>query len=227
MMAFNETFKPDFLTQEMLDDLLSKAWYRIQQYMITTDLIVNSSHDQLLPVYWIRLNLQKYQRGRTYKKIMAANRRFQVTFKSFQITEETESLFLQYKQCIDFSSTDSVHEYLLGEGESAVFDSQCIEVRDDGKLIAVGYYDNGKKSSAGILNIYHPEYRKYSLGKFLILLKIEEAIRRGQLYYYPGYVCPENERFNYKLFADKNATEVFVRKTKEWLPYNEMIIPGL
>ena len=54
-----------------------------------------------------------------------------------------------------------------------------VQVRDGDKLIAVGYFDKGKTAIAGILNMYHPDYKQYSPGKFLMLKKLEYALSQG------------------------------------------------
>ncbi|MEJ7659632.1 MAG: hypothetical protein WKG07_08390 [Hymenobacter sp.] len=47
-----------------------------------------------------------------------------------------------------------------------------MEVRAEGHLIAAGIFDQGTRSLAGIVNFYDPDYRKYSLGKYLMLYEI-------------------------------------------------------
>ena len=80
-----------------------------------------------------------------------------------------------------------MQQWLLQEQTNNVYDTAMIEVRDQGKLIAAGIFDKGRQSIAGILNFYHPGYNKYSLGKYLMLLKIDYAIAHSKQWYYPGY----------------------------------------
>jgi len=217
-MIYYHTHSPDQMTGEMLDHYLKFGWYRIQQKMITTDLIVGED-ESLLPVFWIRFDLHKFKPGSSSRKIIKHNQQFTVTFKSFDISRETEELFNAYKSCTDFSLTDNVKDYLLGTEAMNVYNSVMIEVRDRQQLIAVGYFDEGNSSIAGILNFYHPAYKKHSLGKYLMLLKAEYAVKNRMHYYYPGYICSRNPKFDYKLFPDKSATEIFIRSRQEWLPY--------
>ena len=85
-----------------------------------------------------------------------------------------------------------------------------IKIRDKNKLIAVGYFDKGFKSIAGIMNIYHPEYNMYSLGKFLMLQKLQYAQSHNMNFYYTGYISTQSTRFDYKTFPDQNAVEVLL-----------------
>jgi len=50
-----------------------------------------------------------------------------------------------------------------------------IKIRDGAALVVAGYFDIGHQAISNILNFYHPAYKKYSLGKYLILKKIDWA----------------------------------------------------
>ena len=88
-------------------------------------------------------------------------------------------------------------------------------------LIAAGILDRGRRAIAGIINFYDPAYKKYGLGKYLVLLKYFYCVQQNIPWYYPGYYSPTYPKFDYKLFLDKNATEVFRREQQDWLPYTE------
>ncbi|MBC8082847.1 MAG: arginine-tRNA-protein transferase, partial [Hymenobacter sp.] len=77
----------------------------------------------------------------------------------------------------------------------------------------------GTRSLAGIMNFYHPAYRKHSLGKYLMLLKINHALSQQKTHYYPGYLVHNYPKFDYKLFACPAATEVYDCATGQWLPF--------
>ena len=53
----------------------------------------------------------------------------------------------------------------------------------------------------------------------LILKKLEEANRLKKAWFYPGYLSLHTTKFDYKLFPDVNATEVYNRLTDTWQPY--------
>lgn len=219
-MIYYETTYPERMDGEALDTGLAGGWYRIAQGFITTDLI--SQGDKLLPVFWLRIDLKRYRPSRSARRIAAKNAGYEVQIKPFAITDEIEALFTIYRQSIDFSVSETVAEYLLGAGETNAFDSRLIEVRDGGRLIAVGYFDLGKRSSTGILHFYDPALADQSLGKLLFLTEIEHALSEGYDYYYMGYLCCGNGKFDYKLFADVKSTEVFLRKRNRWVPYERM-----
>ena len=90
---------------------------------------------------------------------------------------------------------------------------------DGGLLIAAGFFDLGKNSAAGITCIYHPDYKKYSLGKYLMYLKMDFCLQEKLQYFYPGYVVPGYAPFDYKLDIGKASLQFLQLSSRQWLPY--------
>lgn len=216
-MIYYEHIYPTGINEQMLDAYLRKGWYRIQQMLITTDLI--TKEEEFIAVFWLRYRLQDYQHQKKSRKLLQAVKQFTVSIEPLQITDELEELYSRYRQPLDFDMSETVREYLQGDNETSVFHTQLLSIRDGGKLIAAGCYDEAADSLMGILNIYDPAYKKYSLGKVLLLLKLDEAKRLQKTYFYPGYMSLHTSKFDYKLFPDLKLTELYNRLTDEWLPY--------
>lgn len=218
-MILYDTYIPEYMSPAMLDDYLARGWYRIGQTMITTDWTIGEQ--SIYPVFWIRYALSRYNAGHSARKIIAANRHFTIHVTAAEITVENESLYQAYQTGIDFTVATTLKDALLGDSLQSVFSSRMIEVRDRGRLIAAGFFDEGIESVTGILNFFHPDYKKYSPGKFLFLQKINVALQQQKRYFYPGYISNCFTKFDYKLFADKQAVELFVRKQQTWKPFSE------
>lgn len=216
-MIYYQHFYPDAVSPELLDAYLSKGWYRIHQMLITTDLI--AKEDEFLAVFWLRYRLQDYRHSKKSKKLLQVCTQFSSSIEPLQFTDELEALFTKYREQLDFDMSESARAYLLGEKTENVFNSQLLTLRYNGQLIAAGCYDEAETSLTGILSIYDPAYKKYSLGKVLLLLKLEEAMRLGKTWFYPGYISLHTPKFDYKLFPDLEATEVYNRLTDAWQPY--------
>ena len=201
---------------KITDRYLAHGWFRMYDTMFTTDVI--ELDEQVLQVHWLRYRVSTMRLGKGQKEIVTRNRKFSLRYKPLVLNDETEALFAMYKVMKPFVGYTSLFQ-AFGSG-GLVFDTMVAEVRDENEvLIATGIFDTGKDSIAGIMNIYHPGYAKYSLGKFLIMAKINYcAVNRIPLYY-PGYITQSPSRFDYKLFPDKQSTEVFVSDTGEWVPY--------
>ena len=154
----------------LLDDYLAKGFYRYRQLLFTTFYIEYQAilHD----VFWLRTHVPSIKLSSSAQKLLKQNKRFSYTISHLQITEEMEALFALYREHVTFEHAQSVHDNLFGDSPNNIFESYVIKVYDGDILIALGCFDKGEKSIAGILNAYHPNYKKYSLGKFLILLKL-------------------------------------------------------
>ncbi|HYK47970.1 MAG TPA: hypothetical protein VEV83_22485 [Parafilimonas sp.] len=207
---------PENLTGRQLDEYLSRGWFRMGQTIFTTDVV--PLNDSVYAVYWLRIDLRRLKYGKTQKKLFVLNKNFTVTIQPLSINSELEDLFTLYRTAVDFTPPQSVEEYLFLGINQNIYDTYLIQIRDHGQLIAAGIFDNGETSIAGILNFYDPSYKKYSLGKYLMLIKAEHAIKMGKAWYYPGYIASGFSKFNYKLFPDKHATEMYDKDSKTWLP---------
>lgn len=208
-----------------LDFYLSLGYFRMQQQVFTCQYVVFD--DTLCPVHWLRLVLPELQYGPRQRDMLKRNRRFSVRVVPFRLNDELEALYARYLTGIDFDAPVSVADCLLGTATYNVFDTRVVEVRDNDRLIAAGVFDTGQYAIAGIMNFYDPDYRKQSLGKFLMLQKIEYARQQHKLFYYPGYIVSGNPKFDYKLFVDEAATYVFDDNTGEWLPFSWELIRSM
>jgi arginine-tRNA-protein transferase len=205
-----------------LDLLLSKGYYRMQQDMFTCRFL--DVDDVLCPVHWLRLATAMVRYGPKQARLLRINEKFSVAIKPFVLTNEIETLYTLYKGSIDFDTYNTVEACLMDGATISLFDTYAVEVRDGNTLIAVGVFDNGERSIAGILNVYHPEYHRQSLGKYLMLLKLKYAQSQQKDYYYPGYLVSNYPKFDYKLFACEAATEVYDESRDQWLPFSWEIV---
>lgn len=216
-MIYYHIHHPDKMPGALLDEYLAKGWYRMQQTIFTTDIIIKN--ELIIPVFWLRLVLKRYHPAKNSRKIMELNKEFDVTITGGDITAEAEELYQLYKASVDFDISETITDYLVGESLFSIYNTKCVEIRDGDKLIAAGYFDEGNDSLAGILNIYHPQYKQKSLGKLLMLLKIDHAIQQQKQFYYPGYISTAITKFDYKLFPGKEAMEVYISGNKQWVPW--------
>lgn len=203
---------------DVLDYYLGLGYYRMNQDLFTCRFLPVGP--RIYTVHWLRLVVPQVLYGSKPRRLLRLNERFAVAVKPFRITAEYEDLYARYHASIDFDASPSLEELLLAGAIHSVFDTHIIEVRDGERLIAAGIFDRGTTTIAGIVNFYDPEYRKYSLGKYLLLLKTEYARAEQLAYYYPGYLVHGYPKFDYKLFASPEATEVFDFQNSEWLPFS-------
>jgi len=206
------------LPGDFLDYYLAQGYYRMGQNLFTCQFLPLETG--LYTTHWLRLAVASVAYGPKQRHLFRLNERFAVTVRSFRLTPEYEALYALYYQSIDFDANPSLGDLLLEGSSHNVFDTHVLEVRDGERLIAAGVFDHGTDALAGIVNFYDPAYRKHSLGKYLMLLKLENARRHGLGYYYPGYLVHNYPKFDYKLWACPAATEVFNARTHQWRIFN-------
>jgi arginine-tRNA-protein transferase len=208
------------LRGELLDYYLALGYYRMQHILFTCNETQADENSFSIPVFWLRTFVDKIRHNKSGNAIRKKCAAFTVHVLPAIVTEEVESLYTLYSNHVPFNTAISCNDYLHQVAIDDPFDSWMIEIRDQQQLIAVGYFDKGANSIAGIINIYHPAYTKFSLGKYLILKKIDYAKQHQIPIYYTGYISTAITRFDYKLFPDESAVQVFLPIEKKWLPYS-------
>lgn len=220
---FNDQFEfPGRIKGQVLDEYLENGWYRTGCVIFTTHFLAPFGDERRYRVYWLRYIVDQVQPDRKTKAIRALNKDFTVEYLPFRLTEEVDVLHKKYAPSVKFNACNDLSTILV-DINNDIYDSYIIEVRDKGKLIAAGVFDKGKDAIEGIINFYDPEYKKYSLGKYLILLKHRYCSQNGIPYYYPGYYMPAQPVFDYKLFISKPATEVYLPEYHLWINYNSFL----
>jgi len=214
---------PPQIKGEVLDMYLSAGWYRYGNKIFTIDFF--TENEKLYQVYWLRYNILKLKLSDSNQKILNKNKLFNYKIIPFQNSIELEALHSLYLEKIDFVTISSIEE-LMEDVNGSVYNSMLIEIRDENKLIGAGIFDYGNNSIAGIKNIFHPEYKKYSLGKYLMLLKYQYCLQKNIKWYYPGYFAPGHKKFDYKLTIDADATEVCLIDNRQWVSYRDFSLMG-
>ena len=203
-----------------LDYLLAAGYYRMQHLMFTCNDTAIKEEAGSIPVFWLRTLINECRLQNSAYNILKKNAAFSVSFDKAYVDDEMESLYALYRNHVPFTISPDCVNYLHQEIFPDPFYSMMVQVRAQGQLIAAGYFDKGERSIAGIMNIYHPQYRNCSLGKFLMLQKLKYAQSQNMLFYYTGYISTESTRFDYKTFPDVKAVEVLLPVEQEWVPYH-------
>lgn len=211
----------------LLDDYLAAGYYRMLHTVFTTHYTQLDMAGDALPVFWLRTKLSNINENNAARAIRKKCERLTILYQKAIITTEIENLYSLYHSAIDFTTGGSCQSCMHDNSMGNPFDSMMIEVRYKGLLIATGYFDLGKNAISGILNFYHPAYKKYSLGKYLMLQKIDWALANNMDWYYTGYICTGHTKFDYKIFPDVNAMEVYLPVERKWVPFTGIGKEGL
>jgi arginine-tRNA-protein transferase len=174
----------------------------------------------------MRFSINQIRQHSSHQKLKKRNNQFSVVVgphESISVAEAT--LYRAYRESIDFDGYPTLQDALLDRAEiGTIYNSQSIAVYDGEKLIAFGIFDLGEKSASSQIHCYDPAYASYSLGKYLILLTLDQMKSLGYDWYYPGYIFAGNPKMNYKLFAGKEAAEYFDPETGEWQAFVEELL---
>ena len=162
---------PDSLHPHELDDYLANGWFRMGQTIFTTNFLKFSGI--IYSAIWLRIDLSTFEKSKTQQKLEKLNAAFKVVIQPIQFSEKQENLFQKYRNHITFDASPSLENLLFNNGENDVFNTYEVSVYDQEKLIATGFFDLGDNTSAGITCFYDPDYKKHSLGKFLMYQKID------------------------------------------------------
>ena len=203
-----------------LDQLLALGWFRMQQTIFTTDILYFNGLEY--NAVWLRVNLINLKPDKKCKSLILKNHEFKTEVTRATITWQHEILYSQYKESIVFEGAPSLRWLLFGNSTRDVFNTYAINVYDGNKMIATGFFDLGSKSAAGIVSIYDPLYKKYSLGKYIICKKMLYCKQQNFKYFYPGYYVPGYPMFDYKLELGTSSLEYFETSKKEWFPIQRL-----
>ena len=198
---------PLHIMPDELDTYLAAGWYRMGQCVFTTDFVEREG--VYFKTIWLRNRLKNYHSSISSKKLEKRNKDFEIEIVPFKYSNNYESLFQKYRSSLPPGRAVDLHSFLIGDSDLIIFKSWAINLYDNGQLIGAGVFDLGKKSAAGIVSFYDPEYKNYSVGRYIIYKKIEYCKQKGYDYFYPGYFVPGLKAFDYKLKIGSESLEFF------------------
>jgi arginine-tRNA-protein transferase len=205
---------------QQTDVLHAMGYYRFGPSFGTTSIVRTPSHEYA-EIEWARVDIEKFAPPKRYARLLRKNRDYTLAGAPFAINDEVNDLFSAYLTYIDFEPADSVTDYLYGGPYRPLFHTTMLQLRDQQKLIANLYLDLGIDSISAILNFFHPAYAASSPGLFMYLSSIILAKQHGFRWFYPGYIAINYSKFDYKLEAGRDCTEVWEPDAQKWIPYEQ------
>ncbi len=216
---------PDSLTLKELDTYLAHGWFRMGQTIFTTQFLC--FQNQLYNAVWLRVDLDEWANDSKQTAIYKRNAQFKIEIGKATYSAQHEKLFSDYKQGVEFEGSSSLHQLLFGESINNIYNTYEVNLFDGESLIACGLFDVGNESAEGISCFYNHAYKKYSLGKYLIYLKMEYCKNLGLHYFYPGYFVPGYKAFDYKVDIAKSALQYWNLKSSSWHRVQELELTQL
>lgn len=215
-----EKSHPFTLSPDTLDRYLAQGWYRMGSNIFTTHFLCFQR--RMFSAIWLRLDLKDFQFSKRQRKLMRRNeKRFYHGTAYRRFTAEKDQLYQQYAADFNGRLSKTLRDNLEDYDQESIYNTYEINIRerDTNKLVAASYFDLGRTSVASILGIYDPNYSEHSLGYYTMLLEIRYCLENGFRYYYPGYVVPGYQRFDYKTRI--GPCDFFDITSGEWRPWRD------
>jgi len=218
-MPFAQRISPEQFLAEDFDEAWARGWFRMRQSLFTAHFL--EFERQFFSAIWLRVGLVGLVPDKKFLILKKLNRAFRVEFRPAEVDPSPahENLYQVYRNSLSFEPAPNLKNLLIGDETVSLFPTWQVELFDGETLIASGYFDMGSRSAAGITCFYDPAYKKHSLGKYLIYLKMEFCQSRGFEFFYPGYLAPGERRFDYKRHMGTDTLEYWELASGRWLPY--------
>ena len=203
-----------------MDELLALGYFRSGKNMFYCP--VTFLDGEANTTIRTRLNLSNHKFSKSVRKLLRQNnQKFSYEFVEYSPELAVEELYQIYKsECFKGDLSGELDDWLTGSENKEIFESKICKIYDGDHLVAASFIDVGQDSIASIMGIYHPAYKKYSLGVYSMLLEVEYAKVEGKSFYYAGYILSNSSRFEYK---KKVGPLEFIRiNAKDWIPLEEI-----
>jgi hypothetical protein len=228
MKPFVKTIIPEKLSLNEFDAYLAEGYFPSGQSMQALSHWV-MQHLWILEinrVYRMRFSVDDIVKHKSHQRVSKLNRGFRVEFNDFnEILQVHNELYQKYREYIKFECASSIQEILEENTYTdSIYKRIVISVYDNDKLIAMDILCAGVQSLASVLCFFDPDYAKYSLGKYSMLLAIEYMKLNGYTYYYLGYLMNGNPKFDYKLFLGADGAAVFNVENSCWVKFDSSIL---
>src|SRR5688572_2569578 len=172
----NEVFETSHVSPRELDLLLDEGWRHFGTQFFRYSLGVHEFEIRL--VIPLRVHLASFDLSKSQRRVLSRNRDATVEIRPVEITEESIDLFERHKARFKFGVPDSIYDFLSHDPASIPTDGMEINVRLDGRLAAVSYFDVGERSVSAIYGMFDPDLSRRGLGIFTMLKEIEFALEK-------------------------------------------------
>lgn len=193
-----QTYFPRRLSPARYDLYLASGWFRGSVMLYKMGMLCMEGDIQ--SVVNVRLDLRTFEPTKGQRKVVSrGNRKFRTEIRKARLNDQKEALYQQHKGRFKGFIHHSLADYLYSGFITSVFDTHEVAVYEGDELVAVSFFDIGHRAMASLLCVYHPDYARYSLGKYTLLLELMYAAEHNLQWYYPGYVLTPSNSFDYKL----------------------------
>jgi arginine-tRNA-protein transferase len=169
----------------------------------------------------LRIRLKDFRFSKSQRQLLRRNADLEVAYGPIYLKPEHDALFkLHSENRFSERRPDLLATFIGPEAHLEPVTGTSFSVRIDGQVVACSFMHIGEKAVSGTYCFFHPEFSKYSLGTYTLLLELLKSQELGMEFYYPGYCYDVPSQFDYKL--NFNALESFDWKTGAWQPQERL-----
>lgn len=204
------------VTPSMMDYVWENGWRHFgRDFFRDSITLLDGRINKVTP---LRLYLTDWSASKSERRTLNKNIGFKVEVSHARMRSEDRALFQRHKN--RFTENQPVGlENFLG-WQMADYPCECIQfsIYDEDKLIATSYLDIGEISVSSVYGMFDPEYSKFRLGIYTMLLEIQYAQTNGFKYYYSGYATEEPSCYDYK---KSFKPQEYYRWNGHWFPLED------
>jgi leucyl-tRNA---protein transferase len=170
----------------------------------------------------VRIVADEFKPSRSQRRIMNINQDLFAAYRPPEATDEQFDLFTRYQKTRhgtgDMAKMNfSDYQALVGE---TPIETELFEFTDDrGRLTAACLTDQVTEGLSAVYSFFEPELQQRSLGSYMILRLIDEALHRGLKYVYLGFWVADCDKMSYK--AKYQPLEAYI--DGGWQPFTPEI----
>ena len=148
----------------------------------------------------VRIPVQRFKANRSQSRCFKKNQELELNIRDTEFVEQHFKLYQKYMQTrhpgggMDSDDPESYQQVI----QSSWSDTQLIEFKLEGKLLAVAVIDVFIDGLSAVYTFFDPEYKQRSLGMYAILSEIELAKLKKLSWLYLGYWNPQSAKMAYK-----------------------------
>lgn len=183
---------------EQMDALWAEGWRHFGRDFFRYSMTLSGTAE-LLVIQPLRLDLAAFRPGKSQRRILRRNADTEVRIVPAVVDAEREAIFLRHRERFTENVPDSLRTF-MPESHPARDPCECVsvEVRLQGRLIAVSYLDVGAEAVSSVYAVFEPDEAERSPGTLTLLAEIGWAAAQGKRWLYPGYATVQPSHYDYK-----------------------------
>ena len=149
----------------------------------------------------VRIRVNDFHWSRSFRRLIKRNAHLTVRDMAGHATIEQYYLFTRYQRSrhADGEMASMSFRDFHAMIEDSPIDTRIIEFRDpEDTLVAVMLADRQVDALSAVYSLFDPDLDKYSLGTYMILWLVQQAINQSLLHVYLGYWIKESPKMSYK-----------------------------